>query len=303
MSDAELARLAARQRGLFTSEHARRTGLDRSALHRRMRNGVVERVEPRIWRFTAVPVTWEQRVLASCWAESGDASHRTAGALWTLDGCHPGVIEVLTQRWRRRPNASVRIHETTSLHDDDRTIIEGIPVTSPSRTIVDLSAVVPERRVEQALDSVWQRKLATPEELWACIERLDSAGRPWVVTPKRLVARRLGIDLGPNLFEERLFSLLHAARLPLPEAQVPISAPDGAFVARPDWLFPDLLLVLECDSFRWHGAWHRRKADLRRDRRLVALGYTVLRISWEDLDDHAEQVVQDVRDAIHRLAA
>lgn len=53
-------------------------------------------------------------------------------------------------------------------------------------------------------------------------------------------------------------------------------------------------LLLECDSERWHGSWVRRQADLRRDRELLVLGYRVLRFSWADLHDRADEVVGQV---------
>lgn len=120
---------------------------------------------------------------------------------------------------------------------------------------------------------------------------------------KRAVARRLGVDLGPNRFEEALLPLVARAGLPTPEAQVEIRAPDGSFIGRVDWLVRDLRFVLECDSFEWHGAWLRRKRDLRRDRRLLAAGYHVARFSWEDVTDLADQVVADLRASAEQLAA
>jgi very-short-patch-repair endonuclease len=77
---------------------------------------------------------------------------------------------------------------------------------------------------------------------------------------------------------------------------------EGTLIGRVDWLL-DQRLVLECDSERWHGSWQRRKADLRRDRRLAALGYCVLRFSWEDLIPHRDQVIAYVRGAIRAASA
>ena len=301
--DARLAEWAADHRGLFRTEDAREAGVTRTMLSTRHKKGIVERVEPGVWRFNGAPPTWEQRVLASSWAERGWASHRTAAALWAFDGCRPGVIEILTERWRRRPNASVLVHETSSLHEDDRSEWRGIPVTSAARTAVDLGAMLPPERVERAIDTIWQRNLCTTDELWACIERLDTKGRPWVHTAKRAAAVRLGVDLGPNLFEEQLLHLVAMAELPAPLAQVTIEDPAGSFIGRVDWLVAPLRLVLECDSFQWHGTWHRRKADLRRDRRLVAAGYTVLRFSWEDVTSRQHEVLADLVGAAERLAA
>lgn len=302
--DAEIARLAARRYGLFTLQQATDAGLTRNMLTRRVRDGLIERREPGVYAFASAPKTWHQSALVAAWAERGYASHRTAAALWQFDGFRPGIVEVLTERWRRRPNRSVRVHETRLLLPVDVDEVDGIPVTSRARTLVDLGAVVPASRVEEAFDGALNRKQVSPEVVWECVERLDNPGRPWVADIRRFVAGRLGIvQVLPNVFERKLFAVLEAAGLPLPVPQVEVRRPDGTLVGRVDWLFPIEKVVIECDSEEWHGGWRRRKRDMRRDRQLIALGYVVLRVSWEDLVDFPDQLVSDVLGALARIPA
>jgi hypothetical protein len=289
---------------MFTLQDAAKCGVSGDMLTKRVRDGVIERREPGVYCFTSAGRSWHQSVLVACEAERGVASHRTAGALWQLDGCKQGLVEVLTERWRRRPNRSVKVHETRSLEPHDVSEVGGIPVTSAARTLVDLPAVVPVPRVEQAMDDGLNRKLVTPESIWECVERLENPGRPWVAVTRRLVARRLGIEtVLPNVFERKLLDILVSAGLPLPESQAEIRDATGTFVARVDWLFRAQGIVIECDSELWHGSWRQRKADMRRDRQLIALGYIVLRVSWEDLVLYPEQVVADVLAALSRIPA
>lgn len=120
-------------------------------------------------------------------------------------------------------------------------------------------------------------------------------GRPWVAMVRGVVGRTLGgPGHQPNLFEQRLIDLLTDAGLPVPEAQVEIRRGDGSSVARVDAGYLDRKVLMECDSERWHGSWIRRKQDLRQDRELTALGYRVLRFSWEDLDERPREVVRHV---------
>jgi very-short-patch-repair endonuclease len=289
--DEAIARIAADQYGLFTTSQADAVKMTATMLRRRREAGLIARREPGVWRMVAVPESWEQRVLAAAYAENGLASHRTAAALWAMDSFRPGVVEILTQRWRRRPNRSFRIHETRSLDDADRSTVRGIPTTSKARTVVDLGAVVPALRVEQALDTHG----VDPEEVWDCSERLLSRGRPHVFEVRKLVAARLGREcVPPNTFENLLLRMLRRARLELPEPQIVIRRPDGSFLARVDWCFVRAKVVIECDSYLHHGQWVRRKRDLRRDRELTALGYRVLRVSWEDLTQLPDQTVADI---------
>jgi very-short-patch-repair endonuclease len=299
-ADRRLAEITSAQRGLVTAQQALTEGITRRMLQHRVARGVLIRAEPGVYRMAGAPESWEQRVQAATFAEGGFASHRTAAALWGLDGCRPGVIEVTTERWRRRPNSSVRLHETTSLPEEDRATVRGIDVTSIPRTIVDIAAVLPRERVEQALDTHG----VDPARVLECAERLFSRGRPWVAVPRRLSAARVGRDgVTPNLFESLLFGILRRAGLPLPTPQVEVRRPDGSLIGRVDWLIEPFHIVLECDSFAFHGQWIRRKADLRRDRQLVALGYRVLRFSWEDLTDYESVVVHDVTGAISAVSA
>jgi hypothetical protein len=301
--DEAVAKVAAEQYALFTTAQASAAGMSPTMLAHRRRRGTVVRLEPRLYRLAGAPITWHQQVLAACLAENGLASHRTAAALWQFDGCRPGVVEVLTERWRRRPNQSVRVHETRLLHPDDRDEVDGIPVTSRARTLVDLGAVLPIGRLETALDGALTQKQVTPEEVWECVERLDVPGRPWVAVIRRLVAVRLGTDgPRPNTFERMLFRCLDRAGVGRPEPQVEVRDENGMLIGRVDWLLAPSL-VLECDSERWHGGWRRRQADLRRDRLLVGLGYTVLRFSWEDVTRYPEQVATDVRAALAHSSA
>jgi hypothetical protein len=299
-ADVVIARLARERHAVFTREAAIAAGVTARQLRWRAQRGVLEVMEPGVYRLAGSPPTWKQRVLAAALAEDGHASHRTAAALWGLEGFGPGIVEVVTRRWRRRPNWSFRLHESSALEPEDCDEVDGIPVTSVARTIVDVAAVVPARRVEAALD--------TPgvdlEAVWACAERLGSRGRPWVAVTGRLVAARLGVDgARPNLFERKLFEVLQRAGLPLPTAQVEIRGGDGCLVGRVDWCYEPSKVVLECDSYRHHGQWVRRKADLRRDRALIALGYCVLRFSWEDVTDLADQSAADVAGALQAVSA
>jgi hypothetical protein len=303
-ADATIARLAARQRGLLTRAQAHQAGISDRQLQWRVRQGTLVLAEPGVYRVAGAPTTWHQSVLAACLAEDGWASHRTAGALWELDGCRPGVVEVLTPRWKRRPNRSVRVHETRCFDETDQDEIDGLPVTSAPRTIADLGAVLPTDRVELALGDAFTRRLVTPDSMWSCVERLDGRGRPWIAPLKRLVAGHLGTEVGvqPNRFETLVSRLLVRAGLREPEAQVEIRRPDGSLIGRVDLLYADARVIIECDG-ELHGNPVRRRRDYRRDRELTALGYRVLRISWEDLTQHPEQVVADVLGALLAASA
>lgn len=53
--------------------------------------------------------------------------------------------------------------------------------------------------------------------------------------------------------------------------------------ARPDLVDRHLRIVVEADSFPWHGDRVALRRDARRDDLLVADGWRVLRFAWEDV--------------------
>lgn len=302
-ADAEIERLATRQHGLVTYDQALASGLSADMVQHRIRGGHFDRLEPRVYRLAGAPVTWHQLTLAACLTESAVAFGRTAAALHEFDGFRPRVIEVVTDRWKRRVNSSVRVHESTDLADVDRTERAAIPVTTVERSLIDLGAVVSRQRVEQAFDDALRRNLTTPEEVRDRFIQVARRGRRGVGVIRPLLEERLGtIGPRPGEFERRTARLLTHAGLLRPAFEYVVAALDGAFVARVDLAYPPWRIAIECDSHQWHSGRQRRQADLARQNRLVLAGWTILRFTWEDVVHRPHLVVAMVRRAIATAA-
>jgi hypothetical protein len=290
--DEDTTRLADRQQGLLTTDQALELGWSGSAIDRAVQGGRIERPEPGVLRIGGAPPTWKQRVLARCLAESGFASHRTAAALWRLEGFDPRIIEITTHRWKRRPNESVKIHENLRMTAADVTTIEGIPCTSVEWTLIHLGAVVPAVLVEQALDDALRRNLTTPEKLWQVFQRVAGKGVRGVGVIRPMLVRRLGTSgRRPNGFEKKLFRILKRAGLPLPEPQWEIR--DGDWVAFADWGWAHRRVALECVSDEWHSGRVRRHRDTTRRNRITNLGILVVEFTHDHVTDEKEYVAQE----------
>ncbi|MBZ5737449.1 DUF559 domain-containing protein [Nocardioides mangrovi] len=70
--------------------------------------------------------------------------------------------------------------------------------------------------------------------------------------------------------------------------QVTLTTIPGA--PRPDLVDVDLRIVLEADSFEWHGDRRALRRDARRYNLMVVHGWLVLRFSWEDVMLHPDEV-------------
>lgn len=147
---ATASRLAARQWGLLTTAQAQRLGISRDQLNHLVSVGILERVEHGVYAATAAPdghrdkrVAWlvlaprmmaEERLTDP--AATGVLSHTSAAALHQLGDLLDDVPEV-TVSHRKQTRRPMRVHRLP-LAASDVTLIEGLPVTTPERTVADL---------------------------------------------------------------------------------------------------------------------------------------------------------------------
>lgn len=230
---------------------------------------------------------------AHLWAGPASAiSHRSAGTLWKLEGFGPDVVEVTIPRVRI--TEAVVVHRKR-LHHKDVRMIDGLRVTSPSRTLLDLGDVVRRRRLERALDDALHRGLTTLAQLSELLRRAGGQGvRGTVVLRESIEARDPDFVRLESTLERRLARVIREAHLPRPIPQHEIFD-ETSFVARVDFAYPDARLVVEADGYRFHRdkeAWGR---DLQRRTVLASLGWRVLHFTWDDVHTRPERVVDQIR--------
>src|SRR6266498_1219224 len=189
-ADGRLLSFAADHNGIFRGAHARACGLSEKQITSRIALGLWRRVYDDVYIAAGAPLTWKGALLAACWAGGfrSAASHRSAAALWQLAGGRQSIVEVTCPRWRRAQHDGLVVHETKALEAVDIVAVEGIPVTTPERTLLDLGAVCHESVVEMALDAAEHRNLVTRASVQATLDRLGQRGRNGVGTLRRLLA-------------------------------------------------------------------------------------------------------------------
>lgn len=132
--------VAERQGGYFTTSQAHEVGVSDQQLHYLAKSGSIERAAHGIYRLQRFPAQrFEDVIVASLWAGEGAvASHETALAVYGLTEAMPPVIHMTVPRRFRGKRKGVVVH-TASLREDERTTREGVPVTTPARTIRDIA--------------------------------------------------------------------------------------------------------------------------------------------------------------------
>jgi very-short-patch-repair endonuclease len=278
--DRELARLAALQHGVVDRHEVRARGLTDDAIHRRLRAGRLLQVHPGVYLLPGAPDTWHQRVLAACRAAGRDAvaSHRSAAALWQL--LDADELEVTVRRSKGPTPDGVVVHRSRDLAPAHTTVREGIPVTNPLRTMVDLGAVLADRLVAEALERGVVAKLFSVVALEWVLGEVAKPGRRGCGGLRRgLDDRALGTARPDSVLEPRMARLLRSNGFPPATFQhVVVEAR-----ARVDFAYPERRLAIEVDGFEAHGTPEAMSADLDRQNRLVAAGWSVLRFTWRDV--------------------
>jgi hypothetical protein len=246
-------------------------------------DGRLVRAQPRVLRLAGAPVTPQQQMLAASLACRGPVSHRSAAWVWNLLDAQ-AVVDVSVRHPRRAclwdPAVVHRIRDLTDRHVVER---DGMSVTSPARTILDLGLVVPWWVVDRALGRALARRLLPLSEVRTLREDLARRGRNGTgVTQQVLDERVLRGGGGDSALEARFLGLLRRFGLPAPVLQHEVWD-GGRFVARVDAAYPERRIAIEIDGYEFHSSPDAFQRDRARQNDLVRLGWRVLRFTAADV--------------------
>jgi very-short-patch-repair endonuclease len=286
--------VAAEQHGCLTAGQAMRCGLSAEAVRRRVRDGRWRRVLPKTYVLRAAPSTWEQRLFAALlWAgETAAASGLSAAALWGFPDFSPGPVEI-SHSGARQSRGQVLVRRVR-LEPTDVTRIRGIPVTTPARTLADLAGRVDGARLDAALHYCLHDRLTTAAALQDLSERRSGPGFPGAGRLRASLAAYAGGPAAASPLEVRLDRRLRASGFPSPRRQHEVMVDGHRYYL--DFAWPAARLAVEVDGYRWHSS---RTAWLRDRQRLAALrrkGWTVVRVTREDVDDRFGDLEKELRE-------
>ncbi len=262
-----------------------------NAVDNALRAGRLHRLHPGVYAVGHRVVSREGRWMAAVLVGGDGAvlSHRSAAALWGIV-TYSGAIEITSPR-DTRSRGAIRRH-CAHLPSDEVTVVDGISVTSANRTLFDYAGVSSLDRLEAAIREAEYRRLWDRLSLPALLARYPGhRGNANL----RIRLERLGRTAGftRSDLEELFLPLLDRFGLPRPHLNARLQV--GGEWVEVDCLWRDARLIVELDSRAAHETRAAFETDRDRDRRLQAVGWRVVRITWRQLRDDPERVAHDLR--------
>jgi very-short-patch-repair endonuclease len=284
--DRALMAIAARRHGVVTLAELEAAGLGRGAVAHRVAEGRLRRLHRGVYLVGPLhgPRTKEVAAVLAC-GESAVLSHGSAAALWGMVPVWRGVPHVTVVGGQPRPSG-VRVHRVRRLHVPDVARREGVPVTAPGRTLLDLATVLPQSDLDRAVEEAQVQRLVSRATLTALLAR--SRGHRGVGALGAALLSEPALTRSEA--EARMLAMIRSADLPAPRTNASLHGHEV------DLLWPDQRLVLEIDGFAFHSTREAFERDRRRDAQLHAHGYRVMRVTWR-------QIVEEPEAVIARLAA
>jgi very-short-patch-repair endonuclease len=285
--DRDVAEIAASQHCLFTLADVVACGGDKYLAKRRVKADRWERPYDGVFRLAGVPWTYEARLLAAILSVGGGAcaSHFCAYRMhgFGYKSAAPEISIPHGTFFRPKATPRVKVHSSRDLDRCDIVIRQGIPVTDPNRTLLDMARYL---KGEGLMGVVEETRRKDDEVDWhsliACVSTHARQGRHGITRMRELIetnmARKEVTDTDAEL---AALGLLREHGFGEPALQHRVFAEDGRFVAK-----IDIAYVADRVNFELNGPIHDlpevKLKDQARDHELRSIyGWTVERIPNE----------------------
>jgi very-short-patch-repair endonuclease len=217
--------------------------------------------------------------------EGAALSHESAALLWEILRSRAGPVEVTVPAARNPRRSGIVVHRYASF---GVTRHLGIPVTTAVQTLIDLSPRLDATQLERALNEAVNRDLVDPDRL-----RREVAAVPGAL---RTMLERDALTLTDSELEQLFLPIAREAGLPEPLTQVHVNG------YRVDFYWPELRLVVEADSLRFHRTPAQQRRDRERDQAHTVAGLLPLRFTHAQIA-YEPRNVRQVLEAVRARAA
>lgn len=308
-----LRALAGKGSGIVLARDASSAGISAYELDRLVRGGVLARVRRGAYvdanlLVAAQPRDHHRLLVTATMMQSGRRpvlSHWSAAAIWGVEllGDWPDRVHVTSNAPQGGRSSGALVRHRAALAPDDICEVDGLRLTSPARTAIDLAKTLPMRDGVVVCDSVLRAGLTDATSLRSGVDRL--VHQPGCAAARRAVkfARREAGSVGESLSRVVLHELGH----PAPDLQTRFGDGDG-FIGAVDFWWRKHRTIGEFDGKVKYGGlgtgedpreslWREK----RREDRLRGLGNEVVRWTWWHLE-HPQELDRLLRKAFARAA-
>jgi hypothetical protein len=206
-------------------------------------------------------------------------SHASAATLWTMIDGWWYPLEVTAGAKRSRPG--IRTHRCATLTKADTTMHYGIPVTSPARTLHDLTPRLTNAGLIRAVNQAKHARYLRDDDLDELLGRCRNPRLRAVLTP--------GEEPTRSALEDTFLAFTERHGLPRPHMNAVVH---GYCV---DAWFPEQRVIVEVDSVEFHSDRWQFEVDRDRDAETLAAGIRTVRITDERMKRHPEREAARLR--------
>jgi very-short-patch-repair endonuclease len=201
------------------------------------------------------------------------------------------VVHVVMPAGVKTRARGFRVHRARNLEPQDIRVREGVPVTSPARTLLDQADELVLRQLELAFDRALVARIMRPQDVAELLSR--TPGHRGAGRLRALLERQTGTTtLTRSEAEELLLDLVRRAQLPPPRVNTRVAGYEV------DFFWPELRVVVEVDGFRFHSGRRAFEHDHRKVQDLQSPGLTVLRVTYLELRDEPLVVIVRIAQAV-----
>lgn len=284
--------LAGRQHGIVARRQLLALDFNSREIEHRVSRGRLHVVTRGVYAVGWPRLTRERRWMAAVLACGDRAmlSHCSAAALLGIGTERRGWTDVSVGRRCELKRRGLRVRSRTTVKQEDVMRQNGIPVTTPTRTLIDLASDLDPLAVERAVNEADKRDLVDPETLRSRLSAYE--GEPGAPLLRELLDKRT-FRLSDSDLEILFRPIAAEAELPIPLSKQIVNGWEV------DFYWPNLALVVETDGLRYHRTASSQTRDARRDRAHALAGMTSLRFTHYEVR-HEPAVV---RTELNRAAA
>ncbi|MGH2754756.1 MAG: DUF559 domain-containing protein [Actinomycetota bacterium] len=274
------------------------SGVTARMISRYLAKGDWRTLLPSVYLLNHAPLTWKARVMAAVlWAGPGAvATRRTAASLHGLLNGGSDIIEIAVPR-KVNSAHGIKVHRDPSLAEEPRVLVNNIPITRISRTLLDLCGVLSFSAATDAVVGAIRRRKCTILDLARILDEAGGQGKRGTRTLRRILMERFAYGVTDSEAEDLFAALAKRRGYTFVHHHV---VRDGLLIAQLDFADVSAKLNIEVDGGEYHDDPVAVQRDKNRDAELIDRGWTVLRFTYWDLVQRPDWVFQKIESVLER---